>query len=227
MIDPGHGGEDTGTFHSGIKEKDLVLKVAKLLQERVARDARFEVSLTRTVDQFIPLDDRSKLAEDKKVDLFLSIHANSSPDERARGTEVYFENQTPSDEESMLTAARENGLLKKKEPAEAAPKNDVDHILSDLGRSRHMEWSELYCQTLIDTLRKSLGTKGQSIRQAPFRVLGVPMPASLIELGFLTNPKDAAWLSDPKTHVKIADALYASLVAYKEKLDKLKRLPVD
>jgi N-acetylmuramoyl-L-alanine amidase len=175
----------------------------------------------------VSLEERSRLADQKNVDVFVSIHANSSPEEKARGVEIYFENQTATDEESLLTAKLENSVEKKKPEEESKQKSDVDHILSDLGHSRHMEWSSLLCQSFVESFKAVLNIKTQAIRQAPFRVLMVTMPASLIEVGFLSNAKDAAWLKTPQASPKIAQAIHTGLISYKEKLDKINSKPVD
>jgi N-acetylmuramoyl-L-alanine amidase len=221
MIDPGHGGEDNGACHQNIKEKNLVLKVSMLLRNLLQKDPDFETTMTREKDDFIPLEQRPELAAHVKADIFLSIHANSSPSEKVSGTEFYFENQVATDEESLLVANRENTVVKTLEGEKAAPQDaDVHSILSDLAHSEHMVLSQELSQKLMDSFQKRTSGKHRAIRQAPFRVLSVGMPATLVELGYITNPQEAAWLNEPKNQQQIAEALYQGLKNFKHRLQK-------
>ncbi len=223
LIDPGHGGEDQGATHNNVKEKTVTLAVAKLLFEDLKMDSKFQPLLTRTADQFVALDDRTKKAEDSHADVFISIHANSSPATSAKGTEIYFESQNPTDEESFFLANRENNV--KAGPSEEPSKSDLKNILTDLNHSNHMTMSSVLSQNLLEALQKNLQIKTRAIRQAPFRVLGVTMPATLIELGFLSNSKEAQWLTSHATQKNIVTAIHKGLIVYKEKLDKLNAKP--
>jgi len=221
MIDPGHGGEDTGAVHQRIKEKHLVLKVSLMLRDLLKKDPDFEPLVTRETDEFIPLDLRSEKAVNAKADIFISIHANSSTSKNARGSEFYFENQIATDEESLLIANRENAVAKtiqaeKKQPQVA----DVHSILNDLARSEHMILSQELSERLFDAFQKRLHIRHRAIRQAPFRVLSVSMPATLIELGYITHPQEAVWLNDSRNQHQMAEAIYLGLKNFKHRLQK-------
>lgn len=224
MVDPGHGGDDFGARHNGVVEKDIALAIAKELHRLLKNDGRFISEITRSTDQYLSLDARSSKAEQAKSDVFVSIHANSSEVASARGTEIYFESQVPTDEESMRTASLENNA-KSNTGAQEKGNSDVSNILSDLGHSTHMTYSSVLAQHILESMRKNLSIKTRAIRQAPFHVLSVSMPATLVETGFISNPKDAQWLKEPATQTKMAKAIYEGLIRYKEKLDKIPTTP--
>ena len=226
MLDPGHGGEDTGTKFKYIKEKTIALKVALRLKDALEKDPDFEVFLTRDKDEFISLSTRSQMAEEKKVALFISIHANNSSSPRAKGTEFYFENQNATDEESMFLANRENNAKDTNGSGTDEKSVDLSNILSDLAHNDHIIMSQQLSQHLLEAFQKNMRIKTRSLRQAPFKVLGVTMPATLIELGFLSNPGEALLLNRPTTQKMMADAIYDGLKTFKEKLDKIHRLTV-
>jgi N-acetylmuramoyl-L-alanine amidase len=228
MIDPGHGGEDDGAFHFDVKEKNVALKVALELKQLLLKDGRFVPTLTRETDVFVPLDDRSRLAEEQKADVFISIHANSNNSKRVRGTEFYFENQIATDEESLFLANRENSSRQdpSSTPGPTGHNPDLANILSDLARTDHLVMSQQLSQHLLESFQKTLNVKTRALRQAPFRVLSVTMPATLIELGFLSNETEAKWLNDATTQQMLARSIYDGIRAFKEKLDKNRVSPV-
>jgi N-acetylmuramoyl-L-alanine amidase len=226
VIDAGHGGEDSGASLLSIKEKDIALKVALALQSLLKKDHDFKTIMTRNRDTFIPLDRRREIAEKESADIFISIHANSSPTESARGTEFYFENQAATDEESQYLANRENSetISLSKDVAGTKTENpDVNHILNDLTRNEHIQASKDLAQAMLDAFKKDLKVKTRAIRQAPFRVLGTGMPATLIELGFISNHEEAEWLNHPKTQITAAHAILDGLKDFKNKLDRTNR----
>ena len=217
VIDPGHGGKDVGTRGpSGLYEKEVVLDVARrlglLIQDRLGS----EVVFTRSDDTFIPLEERTRIANDRKADLFLSIHANSSPFRTAAGVEMYYLNFTTS-KAALDTAARENaGSSKsiydlKDLLAKIALKDKIDESREFAGR----------LQTSLSTLetKGNVGAKNRGLKKAPFIVLiGASMPSVLAEIGFLTNAGDEALLRRPEYRQKIADALYKGIASYAETL---------
>lgn len=213
VIDPGHGGHDSGTLGpGGIEEKDVVLDVAlrvgRLLHDRLGA----EIVYTRDNDTFIPLETRTAIANKAQADLFLSIHANSSPEPDARGVEAYYLNFT-SDPTALDVAARENALS-----------NSSVHQLSDLVRKialkdkidESREFAADIDTGLYDGLRKgNPGLKDRGVKKAPFVVLiGAQMPSVLAEISFLTNPDDAEQLRDPEYRERIAKSLVAGVENY-------------
>jgi N-acetylmuramoyl-L-alanine amidase len=213
VIDAGHGGHDSGTLGvDGIEEKDVVLDVAlrvgKLLHDRLGA----EIVYTRSDDTFVPLETRTAIANKAQADLFLSIHANSSPDPAARGVETYYLNFT-TDPSALEVAAREN----------AASDHSV-HQLSDLVKkialkdkiAESREFAADVEGTLYTGLQRgNAGLKDRGVKQAPFVVLiGANMPSILAEISFVTNPRDAGQLRDPGYRQRVAESLYRGVARY-------------
>jgi N-acetylmuramoyl-L-alanine amidase len=218
VLDPGHGGHDAGTHGpSGLTEKDLVLDVsqrlATLLQDRLGS----EVLLTRNDDTFVSLEGRTKIANDYKADLFLSIHANSSPVKSVTGVETYYLNFTTS-RTALDVAARENAT------AESSI-FDLKDVLEKIALKDKIDESREFAsrlQTSLFTLTKaSAATKNRGIKKAPFVVLiGAQMPSVLAEIGFLTNSSDEALMRKSEHRQKIAEALYKGIAAYADSLSQ-------
>jgi len=218
VLDPGHGGHDAGTHGpSGLTEKDLVLdisqRLAMLLQERLGS----EVVLTRTDDTYVPLEGRTKIANEAKADLFLSIHANSSPVKSVTGVETYYLNFTTS-RSAMDLAARENAT------AESSI-FDLKDVLEKIALKDKIDESREFAsrlQTSLFTLTKtSTPAKNRGIKKAPFVVLiGAQMPSVLAEIGFLTNSTDEALMRKNEHRQRIAEALYKGIAAYAESLSQ-------
>lgn len=228
MIDPGHGGVDSGASRGGLKESEIVLTVAKRLVKLLEDDPRFQASLTRSTDHFLTLLERAQLARAAKADLFLSIHVNSSRDRRAWGKEFYFQNQLPVDEEAMFIASRENAENRaaRAEPLVPATEsfsaeNDVRRILEDLRRNERILASSELSKALYETWIKSGHKAGsRAIRQAPFYVVSnVDVPSVLVELGFLSHPVEGPRLATKTYQAELAQSIYESLIAYKERMD--------
>lgn len=230
VIDPGHGGSDVGAVANGIKESHLTLKVSQYLAEELDKDTEFTYTLTRDKDEFIPLEVRASLAN-TKGDVFISIHANSSQDSRARGKEIYFQNQLQPDEEALYLASRENSQIKSKTPvahyahpvltAKPNLKTDVRSIIEDLNRNHALRMSGLLTEKIYHHWNGTQYTRQQTVRQAPFFVISnTDKPSALIEIGYLTNPIEAKKLSDPDYLRDIAVGIYRALVSFKEFVDK-------
>jgi N-acetylmuramoyl-L-alanine amidase len=213
VIDAGHGGHDSGTLGAeGIEEKDVVLDVAlrlgKLLHDRLGS----EIIYTRSDDTFIPLETRTAIANKAQADLFLSIHANSSPDASARGVETYYLNFTSSPD-ALETAARENAVS-----------DQSIHQLSDLVKKialkdkieESREFAGDVQQGLYGGLQKgNAGLKDRGVKKAPFVVLiGANMPSILAEISFVTNKKDARQLQEPEYRERVAESLYKGVAKY-------------
>ena len=213
VIDAGHGGHDSGTIGpDGIEEKDIALDVAlrlgHLLQQRLGAD----VIYTRQTDKYVPLEERTAIANAAHADLFLSIHANSSSDPDVRGVETYFLNFTTSPD-AMAVASREN-----------SDSNRSVYDLSDLVRkitlSDKIDESREFAGDVQQQLYSGLlmgnaGLKNRGVKQAPFVVLiGAQMPSILAEISFLTNPESAAELSRPHYRERLAEALYRGVAEY-------------
>jgi N-acetylmuramoyl-L-alanine amidase len=211
VLDPGHGGRDTGTIAGGIVEKDLVLDIALRLGPLIEAGMGSEVIYTRNDDTFVPLEERTRIANDKRADLFLSIHVNSSPYRGAAGAETYYLNFTTS-RVALEVAAREN-----------ATSNRSLHELQDLIRKialrDKVEESREFAARLQSSLyvlsTKTVAGKNRGVKKAPFVVLiGAEMPSVLAEVGFVTNPREGTLLKRADQRQKIADALYRGLSGY-------------
>lgn len=225
VIDAGHGGHDSGTLgYGGIEEKDVVLDVAlrlgKLLHERLGA----QIIYTRSDDTFIPLETRTAIANKAQADLFLSIHANSSRDESARGVETYYLNFTTR-LDALEVAARENAVS-----------DQSIHQLSDLVKkialkdkiAESREFATDVQESLYSGLEKgNPGLKDRGVKKAPFVVLiGANMPSILAEISFVTNPNDARELEEPAYRERVAESLYRGVARYEAGLSGAK-LPVE
>ncbi len=213
VLDPGHGGHDTGTVGpDGLREKDLVLDVAKRLGALIEERMNSEVIYTRTDDTFVPLEQRTEIANQAKADLFLSIHANSSPLRSAAGVETYYLNFTTS-KAALDLAARENAgsqksifelqdLLEK-----IALKDKVDESKEFAGRIQ----SALYSFSA----KSDAHARDRGVRKAPFVVLiGASMPSVLAEIGFISNAHDESIMKKPEYRQRLAESLYKGLSSY-------------
>jgi N-acetylmuramoyl-L-alanine amidase len=221
VIDPGHGGHDTGTIGpTGVMEKDVVLDVALRLAKLLERETGNEPILTRKDDTFIPLEERTAIANQKGADLFISIHANASRDRSARGLETYYLNFT-SDPGALEVAAREN-----------ATSQESVHQLQDLVKkivlTEKIQESHDFASIVETHMHTGLAKDGvrlhdRGVKKAPFVVLiGANMPSILSEISFLSNPTDERLLKRSAYRQKIAEALYSGILQYAEDLGGVK-----
>ena len=217
VIDPGHGGHDQGTEGPhGLLEKELVLDVAMRLGKLVEERMGAEVIYTRSDDTFIPLEGRTGLANEKKADLFLSIHANSSPLPRIAGVETFYLNFTGS-QDALDVAARENASSQKSI-------FELRDLIQKITLHDKAEESKEFAGRLQASLyafssRNVSGTKNRGVKRAPFVVLiGATMPSVLAEIGFLSNTKEEALLKKPDYRQKLADALFRGVQRYADGL---------
>jgi len=217
VIDPGHGGHDQGTSGTGgLIEKDLVLDVALRLGKLIEQRMGSEVVFTRQDDTFIGLRERTALANQRKADLFLSIHANSSAATRVAGIETYYLNFTSSTE-SLDVAARENASVQNSV-------YDLKDLVQNIAQHDKIEESREFAQSVQSSLQSfeakfSPSAKDRGIRKAPFVVLiGAQMPSVLAEIGFLSNLREESLLNKPDHRQKLAEALYRGLSRYAQSL---------
>ncbi|MBC8168078.1 MAG: N-acetylmuramoyl-L-alanine amidase [Bryobacteraceae bacterium] len=213
VLDPGHGGHDTGTSGvGGLLEKDLVLDVCKRLGALVETRLGAEVVYTRTDDTYIPLDRRTDIANQQRADLFLSIHANSSPAGATSGVETYYLNFTDN-KTAMELAARENAGSSK-------TVYDLKELLQKIAMHDKIEESRQFAARVHQSLytasaKANQRTRDRGVKKAPFVVLiGASMPSVLAEIGFVTNPKDEALFRKADFRQKIADGLFQGISRY-------------
>lgn len=213
VLDPGHGGHDTGTAGpGGLYEKDLVLDVTRRLGALIEARMASEVVYTRTDDIFVGLEERTRMANEHKADLFLSVHANSSPASNSSGVETYYLNFSSS-KTDMEVAARENASSQK-------TVYELKDLLQKIALQDKVEESREFAASIQQSLytasaRTNNRTRNRGVKKAPFVVLiGASMPSVLAEIGFISNPKDEALLRKPDVRQKIAEGLYKGLAQY-------------
>ncbi len=230
IIDPGHGGNDHGANYYGVKESDLTLLFALQLQKKLT-EAGYKSVSTRNTNRHLSLLERAQIARNESGELFLSIHFNSSEDTGAHGMEIYFENQLPADEESMFLANKENMAMRADGildwplrpilPAHQF-KGDLLQILKDLQRSHRIQLSSVLALQLVENWQGTHRSIENTIHQAPFYVINnVNMPSVLIEVGFLSNPKEAKLLSSATFRENIINGIIKGIKGYQEKMDKV------
>lgn len=220
VIDPGHGGDDRGANSvKGVVEKELVLDVSLRLAERLRRRG-LTVVLTRESDAFVPLEARTSAANDARANLFVSIHANWALRPGPQGIETYFASGSKSsDDSARLLAERENQAFGPS-GAPAAQRDPLQALFSDMIAAEDSEESNAFARLARSELAAIRGTAPRDVKQAPFVVLmGVQMPASLIEIGFLSNPGDARALAMDAHRDAIAAALERAVVAFGKRYD--------
>lgn len=220
VIDAGHGGHDPGAVGpKKLYEKDVVLDIALKLKEILMRDPLNEVFLTREKDVFIPLEERTAIANKKNADLFVSIHANASPRRTAKGIETYLLNWT-DDEEANRVAARENAISLKKMKAMNKQMDTVETILSGLMRENKRDESIKLANYIQRSMVSNLDNNYQhvldlGVKQALFYVLfGAKMPSVLVEVSFISNPLEENLLSQDSYRSEIANAIAEGLNTY-------------
>lgn len=221
VIDAGHGGHDTGTIGpTGLMEKDLCLDVAlrlgKLIEQKLPGA---DVVYTRSDDTFIPLEERTHIANEAKADLFISIHANSSPDHGARGVETYYLNLKGSPE-AMEVAARENAVSDE-------GIHDLEDLVKKIARTEKIDESKEFAEDVQDSLAKRIQrtakpVRNRGVRKAPFVVLiGADMPSILTEISFLSNPADEQLLKKPEHRQRIAEGVFQGVSEYLQSLNSM------
>jgi len=221
VIDAGHGGHDTGTIGpTGLMEKDLCLDVAlrlgKIIEQKLPGA---DVVYTRSDDTFVPLEERTNIANQAKADLFLSIHANSSRDHAARGIETYYLNLKGS-AEAMEVAARENASSQE-------GVHELQDMVMKIAKTEKIDESKELAEDIQDSLAKRIQktnkpVKNRGVRKAPFVVLiGADMPSILTEISFLSNPADEQLLKKPENRQRVAEGLYQGVASYLESMNSV------
>lgn len=217
VIDPGHGGHDPGAIGpSGVKEKDINLKIAKELKKKLERDGKKigidKVHLTRSSDRFIPLEERTAIAKKLKADLFISIHCNAAKDRRARGLETYILSFT-NDKRALQVAARENATTTKK-------LSDMRDIIKKYLLNSKIEESKRFATYVQSSIHKKVSAKykpfnNKGVKKAPFIVLiGADIPSILVETSFISNPTEEKRLNSSRYRARIAEGIFNGIEKY-------------
>jgi N-acetylmuramoyl-L-alanine amidase len=213
VIDPGHGGTDQGTVGPrGLVEKDLVLDVAQRLGKLIEQQMGSEVIYTRTDDTFVPLEARTELANEKKADLFISIHANNSTLTRIAGVETFYLNFTTS-RDALDVAARENASSQKSI-------HELQDVLQKITLQNKVEESKELAGRMQAAMhsfsaRYNPGIRNRGVKKAPFVVLiGAQMPSVLVEIGFISNAREESLFKKADHRQRAAEALYRGIERY-------------
>ena len=221
VLDPGHGGHDTGTVGpEGLREKDLVLDVAQRLGRLIEERMGSEVIFTRSDDTFIPLERRTEIANEAKADLFLSIHANSSPLRSAAGVETYYLNFT--------TSRARWTWLREKTPASQMTIYELQELLEKIALKDKVEESREFATRVQIRALYLVGettdarSKDRGVKKAPFVVLiGASMPSVLAEIGFISNAHDESVMRREEYRERTAEALYQGDIELREFVEPL------
>lgn len=220
VVDAGHGGHDTGTIGpNGLAEKDLVLDVALRLGKLLESKLGAEVVYTRDDDTFVPLESRTAIANKQQADLFISVHANSSRDPKARGVETYYLNFT-SNADALEVAARENAVSEKSV-------FELQDLVKKIALREKIDESREFAADVQDALHKGISAKtpmkNRGVKKAPFVVLiGANMPSILAEISFVSNPQDEKRLKTPEHRQRIAESLFKGVSRYASGLSGVK-----
>ncbi len=216
VIDPGHGGVDPGAVtRNGILEKHVVLAAAKVFKKRLEQSGRYKVFLTRDRDVFVRLRDRIAFARSKNAELFVSLHADATKSRKVRGMSVYTLSERASDKEAAALAEKENKSDLIAGVDLSANSKEVTDILIDLAQRESMNESSRFASVLVDKMSGVGPLLPNSHRFAGFAVLKAPdVPSVLVELGFLSNERDARALLSGTHRTKVADALYRAVDEY-------------
>ncbi|HVE13039.1 MAG TPA: N-acetylmuramoyl-L-alanine amidase [Elusimicrobiota bacterium] len=216
VVDAGHGGKDSGAPGvGGLSEKDVNLAAAKDLAAALRKEG-FEVLLTRDRDVFVPLGDRSKKANEFGADLFVSLHCNAHNNKAENGFEIYFLSEHASDPEAQRLAEFENSVRKLEDSVE----DEATTLLYALARTEFINDSSEVSGLMAHSLSKKVDLANRGVKQASFYVLrGTNSPAVLVEMGFVTNRKDASKLRSASYRKKLVDGLRAGLLAFAKRKD--------
>ncbi|HMO17112.1 MAG TPA: N-acetylmuramoyl-L-alanine amidase [Oligoflexia bacterium] len=220
MIDPGHGGDEDGALGpGGIREKDIVLSISRMLKKRLQTETKVRVLLTRSGDETLTLQERTSKANQANAELFVSIHANASEYKTGKGVETYYLDNT-NDKSSLRLAERENFV-------EGAPRTDLSFIVSDFIQGIKMDDSisaaHLINASLVKNLSRSFDSvKNLGVKKAPFYVLvGAHMPCVLVEVSFIDHPVEGRRLATTRYQQVAADGIFEGIMGYLRKKGRI------
>ena len=227
VIDAGHGGKDSGTSGAFSIEKDIALKIARKAGEYIDKNLKgVEVIYTRFDDKFVELEERAQIANRNGADLFISIHCNSFPSPTVYGTETYVMGLHKEDA-NLQVAIRENSVIYlednyKERYGDFDPKSPESHIFFSLYQTAFLN-NSINLATKIETqFAKRAGRRSRGVKQAGFWVLwSTSMPSVLVEIGYLSNPREEKDLNNELKHDYIASGIFRAVRAYKEEMDAM------
>ncbi len=222
VLDPGHGGHDTGAIGAtGLREKDVVLDLALRLRRLLRARLGLRVIMTRTEDVFVPLQERTTIANRAKADFFISIHVNGASKRGAVGFETFFFTREPSDSDARASAQRENLVIE----ADAARGKDQESllrtILADMAVTRDIRESSELAELMLTSIERLLRMENRGVKSGPFYVLATAaMPAILVESAFITNPREERKLQREAYRQHLAEAMFEGIARYKVRYER-------
>ena len=221
VIDPGHGGKDPGATANGVYEKNIVLGVARKLGDYIENRLGVDVVYTRTGDRFIPLKKRGHMANEAGAKLFISLHANAARAHAAHGTETYFLGPSKT-EAAEKVMERENSVIKYEDNTQKYEDYDEQALVRQkLTQSAYMRQSERLASLVQSQFEDRVQRDNRGVHQAGFYVLwSASMPSVLVELGFLTNPREVRFLNSDRGQTLLASGLFRAVRNYKKKYEK-------
>lgn len=221
VIDPGHGGKDPGATANGLQEKDIVLDIAHELGGYIENRLGVDVVYTRSGDRFIPLEERGHMANEAGAKLFISLHVNSARARAAHGTETYFLGPSKS-EAAEKVMERENSVIKYEDDTERYEEYDEQALVRQtLTQSTYMRQSQELASIVQTQFEERVSRHNRGVHQAGFYVLwSASMPSVLVELGFLTNPREARFLNSDRGKTYLASAIFRAVRSYKSQYEK-------
>jgi N-acetylmuramoyl-L-alanine amidase len=216
MLDPGHGGKDPGAIGvSGTYEKLIALETALTLKRLLEADGAYRVVLTRSHDRFVPLEERVALAQDAGAALFVSMHADALSDHKVRGASIYTNAPDASDPQTAALARRENSADRYTRAHRHRDALEVEQVIANLVRQDTQDRSALISQTLVGSLDDELPMLPNPERHAGFVVLqSASIPSVLVEMGFMSNPRDEAALRKASHRLVVAHAMRRAVDLY-------------
>ncbi len=226
VLDPGHGGKDPGAVGRKLKanEKDVNLAVTLLLKQLLEKELGLKVLLTRSDDRFVSLQDRTRFANDKKADLFISLHTNASKNTASKGLETYYL-ATAQSSDARAVEALENQVVELFEGGSSAKSkyDDLSFILSDLSQAEHLEGSNMLATSVQQNMVAGTKSMDRGVKQANFYVLrGAFMPSILIEMGFISNPEEEQLLVNPEYQERLARTIFEGPKRFKYRYDRIR-----
>ena len=226
VIDAGHGGKDPGAIgHGGLKEKDIVLGVALKLGQMISKNMPdVKVIYTRKTDTFIPLWRRTKIANENKGKLFISLHCNSNTNKKVRGFETYFLSaDKDKNKQAQDVVLKENASIKFEHKEDQKRYEGINFILATMAQSAFIRQSQYFASVIQNSFAKSLkplGLKDRGVKQGRFWVMvGATMPNVLIEIGFISNKTEGLFLKKKASQMRIAKAVFEGIQKYKKDIE--------
>ena len=218
VIDPGHGGWDSGAKGpTGYMEKKATLDISRSLNRLLTRRGGVKSFLTRRGDYYLPLAERTTIANQYRADIFVSIHINSNNNRRANGTQTFFSSEKASSKEAARVAGRENAVAREEETFRARPGFvDIENILFRFERKLYWSDSERLASRFQRGTGGALGLKNRGVASANFFVLrNARMPAVLVEVSFISNPREEALLKTRSFRKKVAETIFSQIMSYR------------